>query len=68
MRIIKRGVNPEDRVITASCYNCGTSVEFTQREGTRYSDYRETYYSISCPVCGKSICGYPASGNSWMDR
>lgn len=56
MKIIYRGVDPEDRLIQAECINCKTRVEFTPPEAEYVSDQREgDFYRVACPVCGKPI-------------
>ena len=32
MKILYRGMRPEDRIYRGQCYNCGTEVEFQRKE------------------------------------
>ena len=60
MRIIKQGKKPEEQLVTGTCYNCKTEVEFAKGEAVRsYSDQRDGQgWAVKCPTCGCEIWGY----------
>jgi RNase P subunit RPR2 len=56
MRIIRRGVLPEEKIYRASCNHCKTEVEFTGAEGRLKYDQRDgNFYTVTCPVCNNLI-------------
>lgn len=56
MKIIKRGVVPEEREMTGTCNNCSTIIECLAGEAKHHHDQRDGDYSlIICPVCNKEI-------------
>lgn len=64
MKVIKTGVDPRTIPLTGTCSTCKTQVEFLQSEGdyhTAYDQRDSEYWSIPCPVCHSSICGYKKS-------
>ncbi len=56
MKILKRGLPPEERSIKASCNNCKTVVSFKPLEAQYVPDQRDgDYLRIGCPVCNRFI-------------
>lgn len=52
MKIIQRGVIPEEREYQVACPKCKTIFEFKHAEATYNSDQRDgDYLSICCPLC-----------------
>lgn len=51
MKIIKKGVIPENIDVEKTCRNCGTVFSAKKKEFTYVSYPREYAYTISCPVC-----------------
>lgn len=66
MKIISRGVKPEDKVYRGTCRNCSTVFECQRHEGTFHpGDQRDgPWLSVSCPVCGKSANAYEKKGGN----
>jgi hypothetical protein len=65
VKIISRGVKPEDKVYKGTCMNCMTVFECQRHEGTFHEarDQRDdSYLSVKCPVCGKSANAYLKRG------
>jgi ribosomal protein S27AE len=61
IKVIKRGVRPEDVVYNAECGRCGTQVEFQQSDAVAYYaiDQRDVNsLTITCPVCSCPIIKY----------
>lgn len=54
MKIISRGVVPQDKVYQSVCAKCKTVFEFSQKEGRVANDRNENVVIINCPVCKKS--------------
>lgn len=55
MKIIQRGVIPEEREYQAACTICKTIFEFKRTEATYNTDERDgDYLSICCPLCFSS--------------
>ena len=68
MRIIRRGTDSKDVILTGTCLTCKTEVEFTRGEAECHSDQREgTSYFVKCPVCNGRIYHYP-NASYWRDR
>jgi len=56
MRIIKRGIPPEEREYQVTCHSCRTEFLFERKEATFHGDQRDgDYLEIKCPVCKKSV-------------
>lgn len=56
MRIIKEGKPPKEKLLTATCRNCKTEIEFAMKEASYISDQRDgDFVSINCPICVKII-------------
>lgn len=52
IKIIHRGVKPDELPIQVSCRSCSTLFEFHQTDARVVFDQRDgDYYSIACPVC-----------------
>lgn len=52
IRIVQRGVLPEEKIYRGTCSYCKTIFTFNGSDGTLRSDQREgDYYEITCPVC-----------------
>jgi hypothetical protein len=60
MKIIKRGIPPQDRVWKGTCSVCGTVAEATGQEMNDVTTdfYGDTYSRESCPVCGSNMYFY----------
>lgn len=59
MRIIKRGIPPQEKIHQGKCMTCKTVVEFSQAEGkVTYCQKDGNSISIKCPVCGDTIYVY----------
>lgn len=59
MRIISRGVNPNEYLWEGTCGYCNTKFECLQHEGTIQSDQRDgTFLKVACPVCIKMAFAY----------
>lgn len=64
MRIIKAGILPENKVITATCMYCKCVFEFSVKEAKHVSDQRDgDYYQIDCPTCSRTLSVNP----NWTD-
>lgn len=55
VRIIHKGKNPADKEYRLRCNVCTTVLVAKKSELEYHSDYRESSYSITCPVCRKKI-------------
>ncbi len=56
MKIIKEGKLPDNKILTATCANCKTEIEFTVGESRRTFDQRDgDYVTVTCPLCGCDI-------------
>lgn len=55
MKIIKRGVLPEEQVRQETCDACKTVFEFSMKEVTISDDRSYNYYYINCPLCKKVV-------------
>ena len=56
MKIIERGILPEEKVYQARCTHCKSLLEFQKKEAECYSDVRNgSYLTITCPVCDYAI-------------
>lgn len=52
MKIIKRGVSPQENLYRFTCRNCHSELECKQEEMTYRSSVRnEEWWEVSCPVC-----------------
>ena len=52
MKILKRGVKPEEKIYIGKCNICGTIVEAKGNEVKNTYDQRDgDYHTINCPVC-----------------
>lgn len=60
MKIIKRGVLPQERVWSGTCHTCGTQAECFEAELKVTHDQRDgTFGQTDCPVCNERMCFYP---------
>lgn len=60
MKIIERGVFPEDREWKAICGHCRTRFECFEKEGQVELDQRDgNYLKVACPVCSRLCYGSP---------
>lgn len=57
MKIVKRGLRPNERAYMAQCKHCLTEVEFIGKEGTSYKlgKFFTHWKLITCPVCDTTI-------------
>lgn len=56
MKIIKRGMLPEDRYYQGLCNHCTTVVEFKFSEAEPIYDQRDgNSLKVDCPVCERPI-------------
>lgn len=60
MKIIRRGIPPQQRIHTIDCRVCDSRLEFVETEAKRHEDQREgIHFSIDCPVCEQTLIFYP---------
>lgn len=60
MKILRRGIPPEQRIHIVSCRVCDSQIELAETEATQHEDQREgIHFSIGCPVCSHTIIFYP---------
>lgn len=59
MKIIYQGKKLEERECIGTCHSCKTRVEYLVSECTRVThDQKDgSSYYVTCPTCGKDICG-----------
>lgn len=55
MKVIKEGTPPSEYEFRGECSHCKTVVQFKASEAKYYSHRNETYYSVNCPRCPKTI-------------
>ena len=55
MKVISRGIPPQNQTYTATCRDCLSVLEFQKNEARVVDDRNETIYVITCPVCSKEI-------------
>lgn len=59
MRIVKRGLLPNERAYAAQCKHCYTEVEFIGKEAADYTIARTRLFKdwklVRCPVCDRTI-------------
>ena len=55
MKVISRGIPPQNQTYTTTCRDCHSVLEFQKNEARMMSDRNETIYVITCPVCSKEI-------------
>lgn len=54
MRVIRKGIPPEEMEHSIKCRKCTTVFAFLRREARRVEDQRDgDYLEIACPVCGE---------------
>lgn len=51
MKIIKKGIIPEDIEVEKTCKHCKTVFSAKKKEFTYVSYPRDSAYTICCPVC-----------------
>ncbi len=60
MKVISRGILPEDEEYTASCSHCKSVLQFLKKEVRCENTQREGISAIfKCPVCSKETYSYP---------
>ena len=56
MKILEKGIPPEERKHTLTCHVCQTKFEFFEKEATVTYDQRDgNYLRIDCPVCKHTL-------------
>lgn len=56
MKIIKKGLVPEELPVQVTCNHCRSILEFLITEARFTSDQRDgDFYTINCPVCHHDI-------------
>lgn len=57
MKIVKRGLLPNERTYVAQCTYCETEVEFIGAEAVNHKAHRfaKSWKMIGCPVCERTI-------------
>jgi RNase P subunit RPR2 len=56
MKIISRGILPEEFIYRVTCSNCKTYFEFQRSEGKVTYDQRDgSFVTVECPVCQHSV-------------
>lgn len=56
VRVIKRGMKPEDKVYRGTCRHCSTEVEFKRSAARFHDDQRDgALLQVTCPVCRQQI-------------
>jgi len=76
MKVIHKGILPEEIVLRANCTNCHSIFEFTRKEAKIQYDQRDGEWGqVDCPVCKKKVTFDPknaqraaALANSRDDR
>lgn len=62
MKIINRGVPPQENLFRFTCSNCKSLLECKQGEMKHYSDQRDgEWWNIDCPVCQNKCYVYSTS-------
>lgn len=60
MKIITRGIPPEEKLYRSLCIYCKTVFQYIAKEAKLVSDQREgDYLSIACPVCNQPVTQNP---------
>lgn len=55
MKVISRGVPPQNQTYTTTCRDCHSVLEFQKNEARVESDRNDICYVLTCPVCRKEI-------------
>ncbi len=55
MKVIVRGVTPEEKKYQLICSVCKSVVEMLESEGKRNSSYKGIHFEWTCPVCNRVI-------------
>lgn len=60
MKILSRGIKPEDKIFRGTCQNCKTEFECLRHEGTYFNGTQrdDAFLRVTCPVCGQSAHAY----------
>jgi hypothetical protein len=53
IKIIKKGTPLEEEIFRHECQYCHTIYDFSRNEAKYNEDYRESWLTISCPICHK---------------
>lgn len=62
MKIIKKGILPDEYVALITCSYCNCRFECTKSEGKYISDTRnESCFQLNCPTCAMYIYVAPSS-------
>ena len=53
VKVISKGIPPEEKPIRLICDHCKSELEFLMKEAKIHYDQRDgNFFSIECPVCG----------------
>ena len=56
MRIIEKGVSPDDKTYRERCGYCKTLFEFDRKEAKFTSDQRDgDFLTVMCPTCARPV-------------
>ena len=57
MKIIKKGIHPDNVEYEATCRYSGTVFSFSKKEARHHAgDYRsDAFLQIDCPICNKQV-------------
>lgn len=55
VKVIKRGILPEETVHEITCQNCKSDLEFKESEARISSYLNEINLVINCPVCKREL-------------
>lgn len=67
MRIIKKGIKPEEKIHRVTCHHCKTEFEFSVAEGKITYDQRDgDSVSISCPNCSVTCYSLIKDGKEYI--
>lgn len=69
MKIIKKGILPQDKIYRGTCMRCKTVIEATQTEGRLSLTDRTgvTMVEYTCPICSEIIWGWEHVPNREID-
>lgn len=56
MKVLKKGMLPEDRTYQTTCTRCDTIMEFKRHEGKLISNQFDSIIEVTCPVCLHNVC------------
>jgi primosomal protein N' len=55
IKVIHRGIRPQDKWYTTACNSCNSVLDFNDCDTSIKGDQRDSYYSLKCPVCNYEI-------------